>query len=243
MAQQGKYLYCLIREKQPKKFNISGMEGKDIYTINKNGLAMVVSDLPFQEEILATRANLLCHEKVMEEIMKEYDVIPISFGTIVQTKEEIIDEILKEKRAELEKLFQVLAGKIELGLKASWVDMKSVFQEIAKSSPIIQQLKKSKNVSYQERISTGELVGKLLESRRDAEKEKILKYLEAVAEDFKENKVLADDMILNTAFLVRKNKEKEFDRKINELGVKYEKRIKFAYVGPLPPFNFAKISF
>lgn len=241
--EEGKYLYCLIKENRSKKFKIFGLEGKEIYTICQNGIAMVVSDLPFREEFLATRENLLSHQKVMEEAMKEYDVLPISFGTIAKTKEEIIEKILKNRKRELKELFQSLEGRIELGLKTSWINMNSIFQEIAESSLIIQRSKKSKNINYQEKIAVGELVAKLLEKKKEAEKEKILEPLKRIAEDFRENKILGDDMILNAAFLVKKTKEKQFDREVNTLGKKFGQRIKLRYVGPLPPFNFVKFSF
>ena len=85
-------------------------------------------------------------------------------------------------------------------------------------------------------------MGKLLEEKRETEKEEILKPLEKVADELKENKLLGENMILNAAFLIKRNNEKEFDEKVNALGEKFGNRIKFMYVGPLPPFNFIKLS-
>lgn len=238
---QGKYLYCIIKEIKPRKFEIKGIEEKEVYTISQGELVAVVSDSEIKE-YLATRENLITHQKVLEEILKECDLLPVSFGTVAANSEELKQEILKPKAKEFQDLLKKIEGKIELSLKAFWLDMNSVFQEIAESSQTIQGLKKSKNLGYQNKISAGELVGRLLNEKREREKEEILKPLKEIADDLEENKLLGENMILNAAFLVRRDKEKDFDKKVNELGENFGKRIKFMYVGPLPPFNFIKLS-
>ena len=49
-------------------------------------------------------------------------------------------------------------------------------------------------------------------------------------------------MIMNSAFLVDKKMEPEFDRKVGEITVKYDDKIKFRYVGTVPPFNFVNVA-
>lgn len=237
---EGKYLYCIIKESKPQKFWIDGIEGKEVYSVTQGKLAGVVSDSEIKEYFL-TRENLLIHQKVIEEVSKQYSALPISFGTVAANTEEVKEKILKPRERELQDLLENIDGKIELGLKALWIDMKSVFQEIAENSPTIRNLKKSKNTSYQQRISAGELVGKLFEEKREIEKKQILEPLIKIAEDLKENKILGEDMILNAAFLVKKTKEKEFDKVVQTIGKKLDGRIKFMYVGPMPPFNFIEL--
>jgi len=45
-------------------------------------------------------------------------------------------------------------------------------------------------------------------------------------------------MVLNTAFLINKTKQKEFDKKIEELNTKFNNELNFRCVGPLPPYSF-----
>lgn len=234
---KGKYLYCIIKESKPQKFWIDGIEGREVYSVCRGKLCGVVSDSEIKEYFL-TRENLLTHQKVIEEVSKQYSALPISFGTVAANTEELKEKILKPKAKELQNLLESMESKIELGLKALWIDTKSIFREIAESCPTIRNLKKSKNTSYQQRIAAGELVEKLFEEKRETEKKQILEPLIKIAEDLKENKILGEDMILNAAFLVKKTNEKEFDKKVNDLGEKFDRRIKFIYVGPLPPFNF-----
>jgi len=48
-------------------------------------------------------------------------------------------------------------------------------------------------------------------------------------------------MVINAAFLVEKDKEAEFDQRVNGLGAKYSSNIKFKYIGKVPPFNFVNL--
>ena len=59
--------------------------------------------------------------------------------------------------------------------------------------------------------------------------------------DLRKNKIMGDNMVLNGAFLVDRAHEIEFDDHIEELNRKYDDALKFRYVGPLAPFNFAEL--
>src|SRR5207245_11582516 len=54
------------------------------------------------------------------------------------------------------------------------------------------------------------------------------------------NKAIGDKMILNAAFLVSRDQEAAFDKKVKELGARYDK-LTFRYTGPWPPYNFVNI--
>jgi len=48
-------------------------------------------------------------------------------------------------------------------------------------------------------------------------------------------------MIMNAAFLVAQEKEAEFDREVQGLADRYNDKVRFKYVGTLPPFNFVNL--
>lgn len=246
---KGKYLYCVIKKKELQKFNILGQQGKEIHTINQGDLAMVVSDSKTKEYFL-TREQLLTHQKVIEKVMQAgCDVLPVSFGMVAKDEEDIKEKLLKSKREELFEAFKKIEGRIELGLRAFWKNMPEIFQEIIKENKEIQIAKKQaqKNPSQFKVAAVGELVQKALEAKREKEALKIISSLKKLAVDFKERKLLGhsevmrDSMIFNSAFLLSKANEKEFDKKIQNLIKEHDKKIKFIYVGPIPPFNFVEL--
>lgn len=246
---RGKYLYCVIKERKPQKFDFLGQEEQKVYTINKGNLGICVSDTT-KEEYSFIKEHLTCHQKAIEEVMKEgYDVLPVRFGTVAKSVEDIREKILKAKRKELLETFPIVAGRIELGLRAFWRDMPSIFQEIVKENKEIQIAKKRthKNPHQFAVAGVGELVQKALDAKREGEAQKILSPLKKLAVDFKERELLRnrdimkDSMILSSAFLVPKKNEKEFDKRVSALTKEHGRRIKFIYVGPIPPFNFVEL--
>ncbi len=79
----------------------------------------------------------------------------------------------------------------------------------------------------------------------DAKREKLKKIIMAVLErqscETRVNKDFGDNMIVNGAFLVEKAKVDDFENNLEKLNNTYEGRIKFKYVGPVPPCNFVEI--
>ena len=80
-----------------------------------------------------------------------------------------------------------------------------------------------------------------MQNEKEICKKEILDSLIPLAEDYKVNTPYGELMILSAAFLVRKDKEPEFDRKVEAFNTKYGDKIKFKYVGTLPPFNFVNL--
>src|SRR5262245_9274751 len=89
---RGKYVYCIIESGEPMRFGPIGIgaDPSDVYTVHFKNLAAVVSDAPL-EVLDSTRENVLAHERVNETVMREHTVIPMSFGTIFKTREDIVE--------------------------------------------------------------------------------------------------------------------------------------------------------
>ncbi|MGD0109842.1 MAG: GvpL/GvpF family gas vesicle protein, partial [Rhodopila sp.] len=52
---------------------------------------------------------------------------------------------------------------------------------------------------------------------------------------------LDNDMILNRAFLVRRENEALFDSRIQVVAERCSGRVDFRYFGPVPPYNFVRL--
>lgn len=235
---EGSYIYCIIEDNQNQTFNLDiiGMEGAEIYTVCLNGIMAVISG-SFLKEYSISRQNLLCHEKVIEEVMKEYTVLPVRFGTIAENEEKVRD-ILRENHDDFKDLLSMLKGKKELGLKAIF-KKDIIYKDITRKYKDIERIRGgSFNVSYSQAIEIGKIVEAALEKEKGIYKEKILETLSPLAVQRKINNTFGELMIINAAFLIEERKESEFDSKVNELDKKCGDKIKFKYVGKVPPFNF-----
>ena len=91
-------------------------------------------------------------------------------------------------------------------------------------------------------MEVGKLVENALKRKKEKEAENIIDALRRTAIDHKLNNTIGDEMFINTAFLVDRGREKEFDNIMDDLSEEYKDRIKFMYAGPLPPYNFVNIT-
>jgi hypothetical protein len=258
MEKEGKYIYCIIATSQERNFGPIGIGGgsDEVLTIGYEDLSMVVSNHPMTKFVV-NRENLLAHERIIEEVMKEFDsVLPVRFGTIASSADEIRN-LLDRRCREFKDLLRDMDHKVELGVKGIWKNIDIIFKEIAEEDKEIKKAKekiqndtgkknihphtKDFGVGVQAKIEVGKLVEDALVRKKEKEAEKIVDVLRRTTFDHKLNKAAGDEMFMNAAFLVDKGREKEFDNIMDDLSNKYKDRIKFMYAGPLPVFNFVNI--
>jgi hypothetical protein len=245
--EEGKYIYCIIEGREGRNFGPIGIGGRGdvVSTIGYEDLSAVISNFPMGKYAVS-KENLIAHEKVIEEVMKDYTVLPMRFCMVASSAEEVRG-LLRKRYPELKGLLKDMDNKIELGVKGFWKDMKIIFQEIVDENKKIRSFKeriakKSFKESYAERINLGKMVKAALEAKKDEEGKRIIEVLKRISYDFRNNKTTGDEMLINNAFLIDKTREKEFDNQVKELGNKYGERIRFKYIGPTPPYNFVNLS-
>jgi len=250
------YLYCLTRSHEaPLHLSVKGIGGRgdEVYTIPFLDLAAVVSDSP-QDEYETNRANTVQHQLVCEEVLKRgFTVLPVRFGTVCKptwgksSAEEKIKKLLRRKYGEFHSLLREMEKKVELGVKVFW-KKEHLFQKIVAENQSIQEMRdriaanpSGGSLTYYERLRLGTMVYDEIEKRREIEARRLAQALSPLAERYETNKVLTDTMILNAAFLVHHSRVGEFDAQVNELDERYNDRMSFKYVGPVPPFNFVEL--
>jgi hypothetical protein len=174
--------------------------------------------------------------------MHDHTVIPMSFGTIFRTNEDII-ELLRSAFDAFGDVLTKMQNKLEFGLKVLW-DPDQAIQEVESEDDDISRLKKElssqKGPTYFARMQYGRLVDSALQSRSERYVSSILTELRDVAVASRINKPIGDKMIMNAAFLVSRNQESAFDKKIKDIAGRHD-QLTFKYTGPWPPYNFVNI--
>jgi len=243
--EEGKYVYCIIKSSEPRDFGRIGIgEGDNpVYTVHHEDLAAVVSDTPIRIYD-PTRENVLAHEFVNETVMRERTVIPMSFGTLFRTEEDII-ELIKSTYQAFDDVLQKMQDKIEFGLKVLW-DRDRVIEALKEENEEIARLKdeidrNAQSSTYFARMQLGRLVESALEDAGNRYVRDIHESLKPAAVASRSNKPIGDRMILNAAFLVERDQEASFDERVKEVSQKYEEILSFRYTGPWPPYNFVNI--
>jgi gas vesicle protein GvpL/GvpF len=243
VSSRGKYVYCIINSEKPLRFGQIGIGGQptEVYTIHYKNLAAVVSDAPL-EVLDSTRENVLAHERVNETVMHDHTVIPMSFGTIFRTNEDIV-ELLRSAFDAFGDVLMKMQNKLEFGLKVLW-DPDQAVRQVESEDDDINRLKKEissqKGPTYFARMQYGRLVDAALQARSERYVSSILTELRDVAVASRINKPIGDKMIMNAAFLISRNQENAFDRKIKDIAGRHD-QLTFKYTGPWPPYNFVNI--
>ena len=222
-----------------------GGRGDEVLTIGYGDLSMVVSNHPVTKFVVS-RENLLAHEKVIEEVMKEFEsILPVRFGTVAPSADEIRN-LLDRRNSEFRNLLKDINNKVELGIKGVWKNMEIIFREIAVEDKDIEHVKRKMERSKGQKdrkttIDIGRMVEKALQKKKEAEAETIVNVLRKASIDYRLNRTVLEEMFINAAFLIDRGREKEFDNILEDLGDRFFDRTEFRYTGPFPVFNFLNI--
>ncbi len=243
-ADGGKYVYCIIRIDRQRDFGSIGIGGgQRVFTVAFQDLAAVVSDTPIVIYD-PTRDNVLAHEFVNETVMREHTVIPMSFGTVFRSEDDV-SELLRSTYQAFSDVLSKMQDKIEFGLKVLW-DRERVLANLERDNDEIRKLKDeigrhTTSSTYFARMQLGRLVEGALEAMGARYVSDVHDALKPVAVASRSNKPIGDRMILNAAFLVDRSQEQAFDERVKETSRKYEDLLTFKYSGPWPPYNFVNI--
>ena len=243
---EGIYVYCVIECAEVRGFGNIGIGGRgdDVYTVHHRELAAVVSRTPLQVYD-PTRENALTHEHVNEVMIDSgFTPVPMSFGTLFKTEDDIV-EFLKDTYDALRDVMRKMKDKLEFGLKVNW-DRDQVLADVEQDYEEIRRLKAQiegdqASSTYFARMQLGRLVEQALAQKSESFVREIYDELRDAAIASRSNKVIGDRMIMNAAFLVDHSRAEAFDQKVQEIGRRYEGKLKFMYTGPWPPWNFVTI--
>ena len=243
--QEGLYVYGVIESRAGVNFGKSSIGGvsEDVSTVHYGDIAAVVSRTPvfiFDP----TRDNALAHEHVIETVMKNYTIVPMAFGTVFRTSEDI-NEVLKSIYPSLKDVLRQMTGKLEFGLKVTW-DRDRIIEELKREHDEIHRFhqeltRKHLQSTYFARMQLGRMIDKALAELAANYVRDIYDGLRGVCVASRDNKPIGDKMIMNAAFLIQKESEAEFDAAVNRIAQKFGDRLNFKYTGPWPPYNFVNI--
>jgi hypothetical protein len=247
----GVYLYCIGRSDDLTEKTVSSIEvqtvdgsGAPFRIVQGDGLAALVSDTEVREFDIQ-REYLMAHHHVLEAAMLLGDILPVSYGTVAGTDDDIISRLLQPQREHLLANLDHIHGRVELSLRVMW-DQEQLFQEIVEEWGDVRVLRDSiagvpEDQSFSERIQLGELTRDAIEYKREYERGQILQVLEPLSVDIAVKESASDLLILNASFLVERERESEFDDAVQEIAAPREGRMIFRYLGPLPPANFVSV--
>ncbi|MGK7949392.1 MAG: GvpL/GvpF family gas vesicle protein [Xenococcaceae cyanobacterium] len=240
----GYYLYGIFPLPAPEITNIQGLDKQPVNVEIVDGFALLYSEAQ-QKKYLASRRNLLNHERVLEEAMEAgyRNLLPLQFGLCVESWEEVLDLLITSRRQELEELLNKLSGYREVGVKLMW-ETEAEIEMLLHENPELKAQRDAligKNLSLDETIKIGQAIETAIENRQDEIIQAFQNSLAPLAKELVENDCQMQQMIYNAAYLIPWEKETEFSQKVEELDKRFEGRLRIRYNAFTAPFNFAKL--
>jgi hypothetical protein len=220
-----------------------GVAAASVRLFDQAGLSALVSPTT-PGEVAPTRRNMIAHTAVLERAMARMTVLPVRFGTVAPDEAALV-RCITGNAAALRDALAEIDGRVELGVKASWREG-VVYDEILAGNAELRDMRdrlrgRPAGETYYERVELGRRVEAALAERRAAETSAIVAELARLADRELPLRTVEEDMILNHAFLVRRDNEARFDARMQSLADRCGARISLRYFGPVPPYNFVRV--
>jgi hypothetical protein len=210
---------------------------QDIAAIVKNSLIVDYSNMP--KDTLARL--LVSHQQLIEKIMTKHTIIPMRLGTFAESDGEV-EQILARGYRTIKDIFERAQNAIEIDVVATINDFNFFLREVSEEEEV-KQLKQSllstkDKVTTDDQMKVGMLVKKYLDKTKACYVAQIQSALSGVCDNFKAHDLMDDKMVLNTAFLLNHNRQKDFEQRVEDINSEFDEKFNFRCVGPLPPYSF-----
>lgn len=246
----GLYLYAILPECSASfagQVKATGMADAPVqlYPLSKYLIAYSPTT---EERYLASRANLLTHEKVLETFMQAIPArlavpLPLRFGLVVADWQTVDQQLIVPYADTLDQLLEKLVGKREVGIKIFWQTTAELNFILEKDADLRRKREAlaGKILSMDEAIAIGRELENALEQRQQLIINTFLDQLQPLCHEYVEGELLTDNMLFNAAFLIDWEKEPEFARRVEALDELFEKRYRIRYNDFTAPYNFVRL--
>jgi len=240
----GRYVYCIVDRGEPAKLGDIGLHGNPASLINHKDIGAVVSPIPYAE-MQANVDSILSHQRVVESSRKLGTTLPVKFGVIFKTEDGVRSLLVKQYDDYRKKLTK-LSGMDEFGVKVLFnkAGMARIKSAIEETSPEIVKMRRSlektkEGKSYFTKLKMNEAIKNEAYRKLDELSRKVH---EDLVRNSQEASILKSDhqqILLNAAYLVRREEGTDFLARATRLGKEYaEKGLIVHSSGPWAPYSF-----
>jgi hypothetical protein len=239
------YLYGIFPAPGPTDLEIEGLDEQAVRSHQLDDFIFLFSDA-CQTRYLASRKNLLGHERVLETAMQHgyHTLLPLQFGLTIEDWQQVQQDLIEPHKTGLSQLFQRLQGQREVSIKIMWdatLELELLMQENQDLRQQRDQLEGTK-LSMDQVISIGQQIEAAMEDRKQSILDQFREALNSLAKDVIENDPITDTMIFNAAYLIDWNDEPAFSQAIETVDSQFGDRLRIRYNNFTAPYNFAQLN-
>ncbi len=235
------YVYGIIPGSAEPPAQLVGVEESPVEVSRFDDLAVVVTPVDPDAEI-GTPDNLLAHSTVLDAIAAEIPVLPMAFGTIVPTAEELHETVLVENEANYLEALERLDGAAQYTVRARYI-RDAVLGDLIEEDPEVARLRErisgtTEDETRQERIELGELIVGAFDRLRVDHAQQIIDAVSPTVEDLVEQEAGQVEDVVELAVLVHRDTITEFENALESVAGQLHRRIHFQLLGPQAPYDF-----
>lgn len=240
-----RYLYAILPNAEGGR--MPDRLDDEIYLVKGHRFAAVVRDAAAPPIVARDRQalarSLLAHQQVIERVMTWAPVLPVKFGTVAPDGKSVA-LCLASGAAAFAEALQRVKSKTQFEILVTW-NPEPVFAAIAVDDEVM-RLKRELTADggAPDPVASarlGALVKRMFDGRRRELGDAIAQVLRQMADDVIANALMDDRMVLNLALLVDDDRIAALDEGLETLDARYDGKLTFRCVGPLPAHSFAAV--
>jgi hypothetical protein len=238
-----KYIYAVIKGPSGRNFDFAGLDDKPVTTIGQGDIVYVTSDIGL-DEIRPERKYLMRHREVLSKLVEQEDVVlPMRFGSIADSADEI-GRVISENEDALKGELQRLSGKIEMGLRVNWT-VPNIFGYMLQVHPELREMRDSlfqggKKPAQPEMIELGREFDRIENEDREKHTATVEQLMKPHCVEVRRSPVHNEKEVMNLAFLVEKSRRDEYESAVREAADRFDDNFSFEYSGPWAPSTFVE---
>ena len=249
MAIGGLYIYGIV----PNFYggaHFRSLKNAGVYAIPFQNISAIVGDRENKSLDLSNRESvyqmLMHHQIVIDQIIALgfIMILPMKPGTSVIAKDEVLTILTKGHDLFISS-FNHIENMMEIDLIVTWSDFGGVLKDLSSHPEIVEEtdsnVKKNGIFSQTDHVKTGMLVWEKLIAKNKEIELKILNVLTSFSTNLKLHEVINDQMIINAAFLIKRNLKEKFKQRVVQFDQEFNGLLHFKLSRPLPCYSFFTI--
>ncbi len=247
------YLYGVIRRPGPRSkltrealgtgvgeppARVRMLEYRDIAAI----VSTVDGPIGYDASARALRRDMVAHSAVQSRIFNIRTILPARFGLMMPDDRTAREALLAPQYDQLLEDLQRLKGKVELSVKADYVEQGVIRQVLQDDPPLAQAIAgRSGRENYNDRIDLGRQIAQAIRARRDHDAQWLLDQIAPLASDLVTHQAQSELSVLRASVLVATSELPAFDRELARIQEEAGPGLRLGCVGPLPAYSFVSI--
>jgi Gas vesicle synthesis protein GvpL/GvpF len=240
-AARAKYVYGVVLAGTPLP-SVTGVGRSGLNEVRGDGVAAIVSDLPGGGSDAHSGE---AHARVLERALEQGSVLPLRPGCTLPDDRAVREQLLAPFERELLSQLLGLEGKVELHVRASYVE-EALMREIVESHPGIAGRSEAighrpADATYYDQIELEQLVAEAVGRARELDTAAIVHALQPLAVACRAAEPPHELVAAQLSFLVGRPQLPSFAAAVAALARQQLGRLALRCSGPLPAYSFVEL--